>query len=541
MVSLRQLNWIHKRLCEIFPQARDRPFAGVSIIIAGDYYQLPPVGESGLYSTGKTSNPDTLVGQQLYRLFDRTITLDVIKRQQGDDAESRGFRQALDNLRVNKVTMGNWQLLSTRVQAKLTYEEIRSFDDAIRIYAHKQAGKGFNAFRLRQLQRPVLLILATHTGGSLAEKASTEESGNLHIEMPVSINARIMLRENLWVDRRLFNGSMGTIRDIVWEEGANYETDPPLALLTDFDDYKQDGPYLVKDPKSGRSLVPIFRVKREWQRGSVRCTRTQFPITIAYAITIHKSQGISVDRAVLNSGKKKDFAPGLTYVAISRVRSLRGIMFEEPFDFKRLKFRTTEVTIMRATDAAKRARQEIALPVSYPIDDDLLDLSTGMTFPAIGQASQMDLPILPSEPIAPSDQLKSTITITSGLPLSSEVDTQPQQPAPVQPPLVLPLVAGLRTQNPDQYLGTDFMASQGSTQNRWFQCLHPTLCNYDTVPAAYRAVYGVNVCIWCNNGISLDNPQRVLWCYGLAIEGGHPALRSEVEDGYCQACSNAIA
>ena len=45
------------------------------------------------------------MGQQLYRLFDRTIALSVVKRQQGDDAESRRFRQALDNLRVNKVTM----------------------------------------------------------------------------------------------------------------------------------------------------------------------------------------------------------------------------------------------------------------------------------------------------------------------------------------------------------------------------------------------------------------------------------------------------
>jgi hypothetical protein len=84
----------------------------------------------------------------------------------------------------------------------------------------------------------------------------------------------------------------------------------------------------------------------------------------------------SVDRAVLNTGKKKDFAPGLTYVAISRVRSLPGIMFEEPFDFKRLKSSTSYITIMRATDAAKRLQQEI--PVLVEEDEQELPPSTSL-------------------------------------------------------------------------------------------------------------------------------------------------------------------
>jgi hypothetical protein len=59
----------------------------------------------------------------LYRLFSQTITLSIVKRQQGKDAVSRGFRQALDNLCIDKSTMKNWQLLTTRVQAKLSPEE----------------------------------------------------------------------------------------------------------------------------------------------------------------------------------------------------------------------------------------------------------------------------------------------------------------------------------------------------------------------------------------------------------------------------------
>ena len=62
--------------------------------------------------------------------------------------------------------------------------------------------------------------------------------------------------------------------------------------------------------------------------------------------------------------------PSLTHVGISRVRSLRGIMFEEPFDFNRLKTRSSAVTVMRAQDAIRRAQQEIAVPAENNSDEE---------------------------------------------------------------------------------------------------------------------------------------------------------------------------
>ena len=72
----------------------------------------------------------------------------------------------------------------------------------------------------------------------------------------------------------------------------------------------------ILDLETGQKLVPIFTSTREWTRGTVQCKRTQFPLHVAYAITIHKGQGISVDCAVLNLSGEDDFSPGLTYVAI---------------------------------------------------------------------------------------------------------------------------------------------------------------------------------------------------------------------------------
>ena len=65
--------------------------------------------------------------------------------------------------------------------------------------------------------------------------------------------------------------------------------------------------------------------------GSTQCSRAQFPLTIAYAITVHKAQGITLKRVVTKIAAR-EFASGLNYVACSRVTSLQGLMFEEPFD-----------------------------------------------------------------------------------------------------------------------------------------------------------------------------------------------------------------
>ncbi|KAI1561101.1 UvrD-C-2 multi-domain protein [Pyrenophora tritici-repentis] len=286
----------------------------------------------------------------------------------------------------------------------------------MRIYAYKDDVKAYNHRRLRELGRPVLLVNTSHSGGVPAERANTEEAGNLHKEIPISINARVMLRENLWIERRLFNGA------------------------------------------------------REWVRGIIRCTRTQFPITIAYAITIHKSQGLSVDTAVLNPGKKRDFQPDLTYVAISRVRTLHGILFEESFDFNRLKTKTTTVAVMRAADLTKRESQEIELPIA---DADELPSPFPSSFVAdIGRASQMAIPVLPSEPVAPSGELGSTVLSPSGA-FSGGISSDDVVGGDVvrhsHPRSSVMLVAGLVPRDREQYDGSNMLTSQTpSTQDHWF-------------------------------------------------------------------------
>jgi len=123
-----------------------------------------------------------------------------------------------------------------------------------------------------------------------------------------------------------------------------------------FDNYK--GPALDGDEVS--KVVPIFRSTREFIRSSKPHRRTQFPLTVAYAITIHKSQGLTVEKAVLNL-VEKDFAPGLAYVGVSRVKSLDGLMFEESFDLSRFRSKEGHTERMRLADAERRRPQHLEL------------------------------------------------------------------------------------------------------------------------------------------------------------------------------------
>jgi hypothetical protein len=186
---------------------------------------------------------------------------------------------------------------------------------------------------------------------------------------------------------------------------------------------------------------------------------------------------------------------------------------------------------MRAADLARRQQQEIPLPDVVMEDDNDLPLTFSSS---IGQASQMEIPILPSDPVAPSGELRSTVTIPSGL--FSDVVSHPAAP----PAPVIQYVAGLIPLNPAQY---SVMASQGHTQDAFFECLEPApFCNCDPVPSRYRVLPGVNICIWCNNHLPLDTLSKRMWCGG--VDGvGHDVWRSDMDlenNTFCNACEESI-
>ncbi|EED11951.1 ATP-dependent DNA helicase PIF1, putative [Talaromyces stipitatus ATCC 10500] len=331
MMGLSQLALIDSRCREIFPDQRDVNFGGSNIVICGDFFQLPPVLAKPLFYNKFVSlinNEFAIKGYVLYREFKIIIELNVVKRQSGDSH----FLDLLSSLRRNEISREDWQLLCSRIQA-VNLQQIDEFKDVIRLYNKKDDIVAYNHAKLRDLKHPVISLSATNEPKE-AEKVDSKDAGNLHNTLDISIGSRVMLGENIWTERGLVNGAFGTVHDIVWpEDCVDPRKEPPLAILVHFD-----------------------QSRREFIVDNKNCTHTQFPLVVAYAITIHKSQDITLWRAVLNI-KEKDFAPGLTYVAISRVKSLDGILFEEPFDYERFSHKKSDTEIMREEDLQLRAAQ----------------------------------------------------------------------------------------------------------------------------------------------------------------------------------------
>jgi ATP-dependent DNA helicase PIF1 len=106
-----------------------------------------------------------------------------------------------------------------------------------------------------------------------------------------------MLTQNIWVELGLVNGTTGTVEDVVWKGHADIKKDQPQALLIAVDGYNGPALYTQQD---GRKVTPVFSILREWEGARGSCSRRQFPVTLAFALTVHKSQGLTLNRVVLD-------------------------------------------------------------------------------------------------------------------------------------------------------------------------------------------------------------------------------------------------
>ncbi|KAM4062958.1 PIF1-like helicase [Hirsutella rhossiliensis] len=292
MLGLEQLARIDSRLRQAFPQRNLEFFGGVSVVLVGDFFQLPPVRQKPLYSTSTGLSSLERRGQVAYRLFDRTVFLTTAQRQAGDDQAQ--FRQALQELRDVKLSIPSWNLLSNR--------------DRFASVFYKARVNQYNHEHMVHLNAPAIQVEAKNHGNG-AGQAPSNNAGNLSNKFPVAKGTRVMLTTNLWQSAGLVNGAQGTVYDIAWSAGADPLEDPPAVIMVDFDSY--DGPpYLTTN--EGRKISP-------------------HPANL-------RSHAVSPNRGSLTKDKivtdlaTRDFQAGISYVAVSRVTSLQGLLLEAPFD-----------------------------------------------------------------------------------------------------------------------------------------------------------------------------------------------------------------
>lgn len=304
------------------------PFGGLIVYLFGDIKQLPPVKDRTMYAKrkpGKYSSSLQDQGQYAFRrLFSKVHILKYTHRQLGTNKKDEEFRDALDRLSFGRSNDSDWKLFMSRSTSCVPAHEQIQFKDALHIFTTKQEVLDFNTHKLRTLDLPVARIVAKHNCQA-ANRATTDEALGLSHTIKLSVGAAVILTRNLWTTKKLVNGSRGTVSDLVYRPGANAQIDQPIAIMIRFPGYT--GPTI-------NGAIPIAPIQSGYSVGGQNCTRSQFPIKLAYAITAHASQGQTLDRAVIDLGNR-EFSAGLSYVIMSRIRSLCGLMIQ-PFPLTRI-------------------------------------------------------------------------------------------------------------------------------------------------------------------------------------------------------------
>ncbi|CAG8536702.1 15388_t:CDS:2 [Cetraspora pellucida] len=195
------------------------------------------------------------------------------------EAEQHIFCDLLLRLRNGQSTEYDWQLLNNRIYSLAPLVAKNAFENAIRLFTKWEKVHEYNLTKLRQLNLPVAKMKAVHTGPN-ARKASSDITNGLE----------------------------------------------PILFLS-------IGPTLTTS--NGSQAVLICPIRYTWEGKSGICSHMQFPLCLAWAITIHKSQGLTLSRTVLDIGNK-EFAIGLTFVAVSRVCTLSDLLFSSTFSYDRL-------------------------------------------------------------------------------------------------------------------------------------------------------------------------------------------------------------
>ena len=324
VVGQKKLGWIDKR-CRQGKGNTDVPFGGVNVILVGDIAQLPPVLDKVLYHK-KPDEEISMTGFCVYNEFDKVVKLTKNERSKGEDINQKRFREVLFNLQNGNSTEDDWNLLLTR-----TPDNIKCVLDAknyVKLSFSNEKVATNNYESLQSLNVPIAQVNARHSTPAAAKIAS-DDMGGLEPKLFLAKGARVMLTRNLWTDKGLCNGSMGTVLDIVYKQG---DTPPalPIAVVVQFDDTYTGPSFSSEKPR----IVPIIPQTNESYLHGSSHERQQLPLRLSWAITIHKSQGLTLDKAWVDIGKSEKFT-GLTYVGLSRVRKLQDSIVE-PMALERL-------------------------------------------------------------------------------------------------------------------------------------------------------------------------------------------------------------
>jgi len=286
-------------------------FGGIQLICIGDPFQLPPVADDILkkaYEADGYFSEFFFHSKHYTELKPERIEFSKVFRQ-----EEAPFLEVLDKIRFNIADDADLQLLNKNATDEQPL-------DMISLCTTNKSAKTINEFNYQQLDTEEQLLVG-NTHENFPEKAKPVPS-----EFRVKIGERLLLIKNNW-DQGFVNGDIGTLKD--W--GMRTIAIGTMAKTMFCLEIKLDnGKTIIVPPALWQNVKRVWNSKTSKIEEEVLGEFEQFPVLPAWAITIHKSQGKTFDKAYIDFGKRGAFAHGQAYVALSRCRTLEGLFLKKP-------------------------------------------------------------------------------------------------------------------------------------------------------------------------------------------------------------------
>ncbi|MFK8163211.1 MAG: ATP-dependent RecD-like DNA helicase [Lewinella sp.] len=284
-----------------------RPFGGVQIILFGDLYQLPPIvssQEEKMYFSQRYASAYFFSADCL-----DMIDLEMIELRQVYRQDSRHFLRLLEAIRNATVDYDELESLNERHIPDFVPEEGENY---LTLAARNATVNGINARKLTENQHPEVLYLA-QVKGKFAENLFPVPAA-----LKLKVGAQVMTVRND-NDKKYVNGTIGTVVECKTESVIILvsEDGKPRTIEVGYEEWdviRYTATGTLEDTKIGTETLGTYK---------------QLPVRLAWAVTIHKSQGKTFEKIIIDLGRGA-FEHGQTYVALSRCTTLQGIVLRNP-------------------------------------------------------------------------------------------------------------------------------------------------------------------------------------------------------------------
>ncbi|HCI76257.1 MULTISPECIES: AAA family ATPase [unclassified Psychrobacter] len=334
MLHAKQLNLVSQVLKHI--RKNDKAFGGIQVVVAGDFFQLPPIG-----SKGETNREKFAFMSEAW--LDAKFHICYLSEQHRQVSEAANGGLDLDDI-LNQIR-----------RQEVTFESIAAleatFDQNVdikrtRLYTHNLNVNSINDKELAALEGEMMRFTATSTGDSKLVE-TLKKTVRTQVDLVLKVGAKVMFIKNN-TELGVSNGTMGELigfaavkiddskdssDDLIEDDDENTESETNKTV-------KGKGKKAIKEkPKAKKPTtqkMPVVRLNsgreviaepEEWiiedETGDVLASYEQVPLCLAWAITIHKSQGMTLDAAEIDLSRTFELGQG--YVALSRLKSLAGL------------------------------------------------------------------------------------------------------------------------------------------------------------------------------------------------------------------------